>query len=282
MDLSRLPAVRKLIELALAEDLDHGDPTTSAVFADSNPNATGVIVARAPLVIFGLDVAATVFREVDADLKTELRGKDGDFVPAGTELIRIAGPVRSLLSAERTALNFLMRLCGVATFTRAFVKEIEGTGAKIVDTRKTMPGFRVLDKAAVKAGGGHNHRADLGSGVLIKDNHIAAAGSVEKAVLTAKKHAPHSLRVEVEVDTLLQLDQAIAAGADLVLLDNMSVEEVKKAAAVAKPKGVEIEVSGGLKKESVRAYALAGADLLSIGALTHSAPAADVALDLQS
>ncbi len=280
MNVARQRSVRNLVVLALTEDLDRGDVTTDATLDKPEESRRGSIVARSNLVVCGLEVAALVFRKVDDRLAARALVRDGEAVKAGTEVMRIEGPVGALLAAERTALNFLMRMSGVATLTRAYVEAIAGTGARIVDTRKTLPGFRALDKAAVRAGGGSNHRADLGSGILIKDNHIAACGSVRKAVERALERAPHSLRVEVEVDTLEQLDEAIAAGAHLVLLDNMTPEQVRKAAARAKPKGIKLEVSGGLRLESVREYAAAGADLLSVGALTHSAPAVDLALDL--
>jgi nicotinate-nucleotide pyrophosphorylase (carboxylating) len=192
----------------------------------------------------------------------------------------ISGPAHALLEAERTALNFLQRLSGVATMSRRFADAVAHTRARVVDTRKTTPGFRVLEKAAVRAGGCANHRFDLGSGVLIKDNHIAACGSVTGAVLRAKARAPHPLRIEVEVDTFEQLDEALAAGADVVLLDNMSVAEVRAATERAHARGVLVEVSGGVTLESVAGYAEAGADLISVGALTHSAPAVDLGLDM--
>ena len=191
----------------------------------------------------------------------------------------VRGPAAPILEAERTALNFVQRLAGVATLAARFADAVAGTGARVVDTRKTTPGFRVLEKAAVRAGGCGNHRFDLGSGVLIKDNHVIACGGVGAAVERARARAPHPLRIEVEVDSIDQLREALAARAEVVLLDNMTPEAVREAARLAHDAGVLVEVSGGITLATVRGYAEAGADLISAGALTHSAPAADVALD---
>jgi nicotinate-nucleotide pyrophosphorylase (carboxylating) len=278
--LARLPAVARLIDMALDEDLGRGDVTTMAVVWQHDQRGEAEIRAREPLVVFGLDIAAAVFHRVDAALITEARVPDSTGVAAGDRVLAIRGPVRALLAAERTALNFLQRLSGVATQARAYAERVAGTGARVVDTRKTTPGYRVLEKAAVVAGGCFNHRFDLGSGILIKDNHIAACGSVTAAVERARTRAPHGLRIEVEVDTLEQLDQALDAGAEVVLLDNMDVDQVAQAAARAHPRGVLIEVSGGVTLDTVRGYAEAGADLISVGALTHSAPAVDLGLDM--
>jgi nicotinate-nucleotide pyrophosphorylase (carboxylating) len=192
----------------------------------------------------------------------------------------VSGPAASILSAERTALNFLQRLSGVATLSRRFAEAVAHTTARVVDTRKTTPGYRVLEKAAVRAGGCSNHRFDLGSGVLIKDNHSAACGSVTEAIRRARAHAPHGLRIEVEVDTLAQLDQALDAGADVVLLDNMTPEQAAGATTRAHARNVLVEVSGGINLATAPRYAEAGVDIISAGALTHSAPAVDLALDV--
>lgn len=227
----------------------------------------------------GLDVAAAVFHLVDADIEVRRQVEDGDAVPPGKPVMTLHGSRYSMLQAERTALNFLQRLSGVATRARAFADAVAGTSARVVDTRKTTPGYRVLEKAAVRAGGCHNHRFDLGSGVLIKDNHIVACGSVKTAIERARQRAPHPLRIEIEVDTEAQLREALDAGADIVLLDNMTPERVERAARLAHERGVIVEVSGGIRLDTVRAYALAGADIISSGALTHSAPAVDLGLD---
>src|SRR5688572_29743698 len=215
------PAVDRLIDLALEEDLGRGDVTSGAVLDGDGGDARGVLLAKQALVVFGLDVVRRVFARVSASIALEPHVRDGDRIEPKTLLADVRGPAVPLLMAERTALNFLQRLSGVATMSRRFADAVAGTHARVVDTRKTTPGWRALEKAAVRAGGCHNHRADLGSGILIKDNHVAACGGVGVAVARARERAPHSLRVQVEVDSLEQLDQAIAARADLVLLDNM-------------------------------------------------------------
>lgn len=278
--LARLPAVARLVDLALDEDLGRGDITTEAVVGADETTVQAVIVARKPLVIFGLDVASAVFWRVDAAIQIEAKARDGEAVAAGAAVLALSGPAGSILRAERTALNFLQRLSGVATLSRRFAEAVAHTKARVVDTRKTTPGYRVLEKAAVRAGGCSNHRFDLGSGVLIKDNHIAACGSVTEAVRRARAHAPHPLRVEVEVDTLAQLDQALDAGADVVLLDNMTPEQAAQATVRAHARSVLVEVSGGIDLASAPRYAEAGVDIISAGALTHSAPAVDLALDV--
>jgi nicotinate-nucleotide pyrophosphorylase (carboxylating) len=238
--------------------------------------------AREPIVVFGIDIAAAVFAMVDPSTELEVRSPDGSRVEPGAVLAVARGPAHAVLAAERTALNFAQRLSGVATLARRYADAVAGTQARVVDTRKTTPGFRALEKAAVVAGGCANHRFDLGSGILIKDNHIAACGSVRAAVETAKARAPHTLRIEVEVTNLAQLDEALAAGAEVVLLDNMRPAEVQVAAARAHERGVLVEVSGGITLATIADYARAGADLISVGALTHSAPAVDIGLDVRA
>ena len=277
------PAVYRLIDLALDEDLGRGDVTTESIF-DPADEARAVMLAKSELCLSGLDVAAAVFQRVDPRLRVELLLADGARPRPGTEVLHVRGPVRALLSAERTALNFVQRLCGIATLARKYVDAVAGTGACIVDTRKTAPGFRFLDKRAVRHGGAGNHRADLGSGVLIKDNHVAAAGGVGAAIRRVKEQAPHTLRIECEVSALPQIGEALAAGVDILLLDNFSPEKVREALALLPEKGDPrrplIEVSGGVNLSTVRAYAEAGADLISVGALTHSAAAADLSLEI--
>lgn len=278
--LARLPQVVRLIEMALDEDLGRGDVTTECVVWERDRLGHGDIRAREPLVVFGLDVAAAVFHRVDATTLTSKLVGDGVRVEAGASVLAIRGPSSSILKAERTALNFLQRLSGIATQSRRFADAVAGTRARVVDTRKTTPGYRVLEKAAVLAGGCSNHRFDLGSGILIKDNHIAACGSVTTAIERARVRAPHCLRIEVEVDTLEQLDEALEAGADAVLLDNMSAAQVKEAARRAHLRGALVEVSGGVSLKTVRSYAEADADVISAGALTHSAASVDLGLDM--
>jgi nicotinate-nucleotide pyrophosphorylase (carboxylating) len=282
--LATIPAVRRLVELALDEDLGRGDVTSTSVFGrgHASPPVVADMNARQPIVAFGLDVAAAVFELVDPRVELEHHCEDGARVDRGALLITVRGPASSVLAAERTALNFVQRLSGVATLARRYAEAVAGTPARVVDTRKTTPGFRALEKAAVAAGGCANHRFDLGSGILIKDNHIAACGSVRAAVEAARLRAPHSLRVEVEVTNVGQLDDALAAGAEVVLLDNMTVAQVEVAAARAHARGgVLVEVSGGITLASIADYARAGADLISVGALTHSAPAVDIGLDVR-
>ena len=279
--LAALPSVQKLVELALDEDLGRGDVTSAVTVGSDGPFVTADMNARTELVVCGLDVAALVFHRVDARIEIERRAADGDVVAPGTVVLIVRGPAQSVLAAERTALNFVQRLSGVATLARRYAQAVAGTGARVVDTRKTTPGFRVLEKAAVLAGGCGNHRFDLGSGVLIKDNHIAAVGSVTAAVQRAKARAPHPLRIEVEVTTLAELDEALAAGAEIVLLDNMAPAMVAEAAARAHGKGALVEVSGGITLATIGEYARAGADLISVGALTHSAPSVDLGLDFE-
>ena len=279
--LARLPHVRRLIDLALDEDLGRGDLTTAATVGDDATVATAVMNARVPLTVFGLEIAAAVFALVDPRIDVERHVADGARVDGKrAPLLTARGPAAQILMAERTALNFVQRLSGVASLARRYADEVAGTRCRVVDTRKTTPGYRVLEKAAVVAGGCANHRFDLGSGILIKDNHIAACGGVTAAVLRARARAPHPLRVECEVTNLAQLDEALAAGAEVVLLDNMTPAEVEVAAARAHTHGpVQVEVSGGITLATLRTYALAGADLISVGALTHSAPAVDIGLD---
>jgi nicotinate-nucleotide pyrophosphorylase (carboxylating) len=288
--LAALPAVRRLIELALDEDLGRGDATSRAVFGAGGkagagttmPEVVADMVARDPIVAFGIEVAAAVFTRVDPAIAVEPGCADGSHVDRGAVLATVRGPALGVLAAERTALNFIQRLSGVATLARRYADAVVGTRARVVDTRKTTPGFRALEKAAVAAGGCGNHRFDLGSGILIKDNHIAACGSVRAAVEAARAGAPHLLRVEVEVTNLGELDEALAAGAEVVLLDNMSPAQVEVAAARAHGRGVLVEVSGGITLATIADYARAGADLISVGAITHSAPAVDIGLDVRA
>jgi nicotinate-nucleotide pyrophosphorylase (carboxylating) len=269
-----------LIDLALDEDLTGGDVTTLATIP-ADATAKGVLLAKQDGVISGLRVAADVFARVDPRIVVTPSVCDGDHVEAGTVIARIEGPARGVLSGERVALNLLQRLSGIATLTAAFVSAVAGTKATIVDTRKTTPGVRALEKAAVRDGGGHNHRFGLGDGVLIKDNHLAAVGGadrVTKAVKAARAYAPHTLKIEVEVTTLDEVEEAVAAGADIILLDNMSLAAMAEAVTLVHGRAL-LEASGGVRLETVRAIAETGVDLISVGALTHSAPSLDISLD---
>jgi nicotinate-nucleotide pyrophosphorylase (carboxylating) len=280
--LAAIPAVRRLIELALDEDLGRGDITSQVTVGTEGRTVTADMNAREPIVAFGLDIASAVFQLVDPRIELELHAHDGARVDRGGLLMTARGAAHSVLAAERTALNFVQRLSGVATSAKRYADAVAGTKARVVDTRKTTPGFRVLEKHAVAAGGCGNHRFDLGSGILIKDNHIAACGSVRAAVEAAKVGAPHPLRIEVEVTNLGELDEALAAGAEIVLLDNMTPAQVEVAAARAHGRGVLVEVSGGITLATIADYARAGADLISVGALTHSAMAVDIGLDVRT
>ena len=271
--------VETLISRALAEDIGNGDITTSCTVAPG-ASGKGCIIAKEPLVLAGIDIARQVFLMVDSGLVITLSQNDGTRAMAGDKLFEIAGDLAAMLMAERTALNFLQRLSGIATLTRAFVDKVAGTSARILDTRKTTPGYRLFEKAAVRAGGGYNHRFGLYDGILIKDNHIAAAGSIQQAVGAAKASNRHSLRVQVEVETLDQLAEAIAAGADAIMLDNMDLKTMAEAVRLTSGK-VILEASGGVTLDNVEEVAATGVDLISVGALTHSARAVDMSMEIK-
>ena len=275
------PNTLAVLDLALAEDVGGGD-VTSTLTVPAGLRARGTMLAKAPGVISGLDVAGEVFRRVDPAITFAPLVADGVAVAAMTPIATIEGLARSLLAGERVALNLLQRLSGVASLTARYVAAVRGTKARIVDTRKTTPGLRALEKAAVRHGGGYNHRFGLTDGVLIKDNHLAAVGGpdrVARAVALARQGVPHTLRVEIEVTTLDELTQALEAGADVVLLDNMDIAMLRTAVAMTDGRAL-LEASGGVTLETVAEIAATGVDLISVGALTHSAPALDVSLDL--
>ena len=273
--------IDQLVELALTEDLAGGDLTTEATVGATD-RAIARAVAHSPLVVCGGDVFARVFYRVDPGLRVERCVADGERAKPNDVLWIAEGATRSLLMAERTALNFAQRMSGTATLTRRFVDALpKDPLTRIVDTRKTTPGLRLLERYAVRCGGGHNHRDSLGSAVLIKDNHIVAAGGVRAAIERAKKHAPHTSRIEIEVESLEMLDEALDAGADVVMLDNFENDQI--AVAVERAHGrAMVEVSGGITLERIPTLAAAGVDVISVGALTHSAPAADIGLDIES
>ena len=275
------PNTLALLDLALAEDIGGGD-ITSSLTVPPGRQARGRLLAKMAGVISGLDVAGEVFRRVDPAIVFTPLVADGDAVAAMTSVATVEGPAGSLLAAERVALNLLQRLSGVATVTARYVEAVRDTKARIVDTRKTTPGLRALEKAAVRHGGGHNHRFGLTDGVLIKDNHLAAVGGANRvacAVAQARQGAPHTLRIEIEVTTLDELAQALAAGADIVLLDNMEVSALREAVAMTAGRAL-LEASGGVTLETVAEIAATGVDLISVGALTHSAPSLDISLEL--
>jgi nicotinate-nucleotide pyrophosphorylase (carboxylating) len=268
---------RQLIALALAEDIGHGDVTTLST-VPAPVQAAANIVARTSLVVSGMEIAGAVFHAVDPEITVEAFVEDGVFVEAGFVLATVHGPARGILTGERTALNFLQHLSGIATTTREYVQAVSGTGAQIVDTRKTVPGMRALAKAAVRHGGARNHRMGLDDGVLIKDNHIVAAGGISGAVRRARLAGGYLLRIEVECGSLGEVAEALKAGADGILLDNMDIVTLRTAADRCKGRAWT-EASGGITLANVRQVAETGVDYISVGALTHSVRAVDIALD---
>ena len=271
-------ALTALVRAALEEDRAFADVTTLATVPADRP-AGAALVARTPGVVAGIALAVEAFRQIDPAVRVEVAVHDGEAVERGMVVAAIEGPARAILSAERVALNFVQRLSGVATLTARYVAAVQGTRAEIVDTRKTTPGWRDLEKYAVRCGGGSNHRRDLSDAVLIKDNHLAACdGDVRIAVARAKELAPEGMVVQVECDTLEQVDAALAAGAHGVLLDNMALDDLRESVRTCGERCFT-EASGGVTLETVRAIAETGVDRISVGALTHSAPALDLALD---
>ncbi len=279
---TELPSIviDRLVRIALEEDLSGGDVTTEACI-DDEARATAHAVARRAQVACGARVAERVFALVDASVEFHPGPNDGARVDDKTTLWSVRGRARSILMAERVALNFVQRMAGVATLTRRYVDALpEGSKTRITDTRKTTPGLRALERFAVRTGGGKNHRDNLGSAVLIKDNHIAASGGIAEAIARARGRAPHTSKIECEVDTLQGLEIAIAAGADIVMLDNMSNEDIARAVGIAAGR-VFLEASGGITLERIPALAQTGVDAISVGALTHSAAAMDIGLDFE-
>jgi len=266
------------VRRALGEDIDRGDITTEACV---EPTAAGVatLSARERIVVCGLPILEEVYAQLDLLVDVEAHVQDGDLVEAGTAVATLSGPATSILLGERVALNFVQRLAGVSTMTRRFVDALpDGSETRITDTRKTTPGLRALERYAVRCGGGHNHREDLGASVLIKDNHIAAAGGCTQAIERARAYAPHTCRIECEVDTRSQLKEALAAGADIIMLDNFDDDEVADALELIDGRAI-VEVSGGVTLERVAALGALGVDVISVGALTHSSPSCDLGLD---
>lgn len=276
------PSTRALVRDALAEDVGRGDVTT-AVTIEPGTRGRAVLATREDCVVAGLPLIALVLGGLHAagTLEVATRAAEGTYARAGTTLAEIEGELAPLLTGERVLLNLTQALCGVATLTRRYVDAVAGTGVAILDTRKTIPGLRLLQKYAVRMGGGRNHRFGLDDAVLIKDNHVAACGSVRAAVERARRLAPMGLRIEVEVDRLEQIGDALAGGADLILLDNMGPEEVRAARQLVGRRAL-LEVSGGVSLDTVRELAEAGPDFISVGRLTHSAPAIDLGLDLRA
>lgn len=270
--------LREIVQHALAEDVGMGDITT-LLTVEPDAIAQAVMVAKTEGTIAGLPVAAEVFRQVDQDLKIEFRVDEGQTAVSGETILHVSGRAQSILTGERVALNFVQRLSGIATKTARFVALAAGTQARIVDTRKTTPGLRVLEKYAVRVGGGHNHRFGLYDAVLIKDNHIQASGGIAAAVQRARAGAPHTMTITVECDTLTQVKEAVDAGGDILLLDNMTIAQLKEAVALIGGRA-KTEASGGVNETTVTQIAACGVNIISVGALTHSAIALDISLDL--
>ncbi len=267
----------ELLRLALLEDIGSGDATTLAV-TPAGLEGAAVVFGREPFVLSGSKPFRRIFELLDPQIRVECLFPDGERIAPNIPVFRIEGRVRTMLTCERTALNFAQRLCGIATLTRKMADAIAGTGCRLLDTRKTTPLWRSFEKEAVRHGGGKNHRFGLADGILIKDNHIAAVGSIKETIRRAREGAPHTLRIEVEVENLEQLEEAVSAGADIVLLDNFTLDMLKAAAAIGKGR-VAMEASGGVTLETVRAIAQTGVDFVSCGALTHSAGAIDLTME---
>lgn len=280
MSLSPL-LIENMVRAALLEDLGHGHDITSQSVIPTNANSRAVFRAREEGVMAGLIPALSCFSHTDPDFTFEIYAQDGEVIKSGQEIAIIEGPATALLTAERSALNFLIHLSGIASLTRRYVLAVQGTEAKICDTRKTLAGLRTMQKYAVRAGGGHNHRHGLDDAILIKDNHIAIAGGVDAVLTRAKDNAGHTVKIEIEVDTLAQLDEVLAhGGADIVMLDNFALNDLKKAISVIDGRLIT-EASGGVTLLSVSDIAKTGVDYISVGALTHSAPALDIGLDIE-
>jgi nicotinate-nucleotide pyrophosphorylase (carboxylating) len=267
-----------IIDTALREDIGSGDITTSSII-DSSLKGKAHLVAKEEILLAGINIFAKVFSRLDPEIVVECFYNDGDVIPSGARIGTVTGSMRGMLTAERTALNFLQHLSGIATLTRQYVKKTDTSTVRVIDTRKTTPGLRILEKYAVRMGGGFNHRFGLFDGILIKDNHIAAAGSISEAVKKVRATAPHTLKIEIEVEDIKGLEEAIEAGADAILLDNMSVKEMEEAVVIAK-KRVLLEASGGITLETVEAIAKTGVNLISVGAITHSARSVDISLEV--
>jgi len=271
--------IRDVLEKAYREDMPFGDITTDCTVPE-NAVSKAYMIAKHEGVIAGIEVCTEAFKMLDPDIKINPLVEDGDFVEAGTRILEIEGKSRVLLKAERTALNLLQRLSGIATITRLYVEKIIGYNAKVTDTRKTTPGLRALEKYAVRKGGGYNHRLSLSDGVLIKDNHIKAAGGIKKAVEAAREHIPHTAKIEVETETLEQVREALESGADIIMLDNMPPDIMEQAVKIINHRAVT-EASGNVTIDNIQQIAATGVDIISVGALTHSAKAMDISMKVE-
>ena len=273
-------SIDDLIEIALKEDIGYADITTDNL-VDPELEGVGVAIAKENFVVAGLEIAKRVFQSLDEKVVYESGFKDGDRLEQGGTIFQVSGKLGALLKGERTALNFLQRLSGIATHVRSYVDELKNTAVRLVDTRKTTPGMRFLEKYAVRVGGGFNHRMGLYDGVLIKDNHIAACGGITASVERIRSKISHLVKIEVEVSTLDEVKQAIAAGADVIMLDNMNIKRIKESIALIGDRAT-VEVSGGVTKDSIGRLADIGVDLISVGAFTHSARSMDISMRIKS
>lgn len=271
-------STQHLIEIALKEDIGPGDITTDNLI-DPQLKGKGVIIAKESLVVAGLNVAKQVFQCLDSEVIFRSEYNDGDVVKNGDTLANVNGRLRALLTGERTALNFLQHLSGISTLVRSYMSELSDKNIRLVDTRKTTPGWRVLEKYAVRVGGAYNHRIGLYDGVLIKDNHIAAFGGIKKAIDHIRTQISHLLKIEVEVSNLDQVKEALAANADIIMLDNMTIKQIKEATALIDKRAV-VELSGGITKGDLKSLADTGVDIISVGALTHSARCVDISMQI--
>ena len=269
-----------LIEIALQEDIGTGDITTENLI-DFEIRGRGILIAREPLVIAGIDVAQRVFEILDTEIKTESSFNDGELLVDQEVIMSVEGPLRTLLVGERTALNFLQRLSGIATHVSSYLKELENKDVCLVDTRKTAPGWRVLEKYAVRMGGAKNHRMGLFDGILIKDNHIEVCGGIKKAVNRIRNSISHLLKIEIEASNLSQVNEALDAGVDVIMLDNMDIPQIREAVKIINGKA-KVEVSGGVTKENLIGLANTGVDIISSGALTHSARCVDISMRIET
>jgi len=273
-----LSPIDKIIDSALEEDLGPGDITTEAL-VDLSVKGEARLIAKEEIILAGIEVFSRVFSRLDPEIVVETKYRDGEAVSNGEDIGIVKGSMRGILSGERTALNFLQRLSGIATLTRKYVERTDSSKVRVIDTRKTTPGLRILEKYAVRRGGGFNHRFGLFDGILIKDNHIAVAGSIAKALARIKGRVPHTLRIEVEVEDIRGVEEAIGSGTDAILLDNMSLKETREAVSIAGGR-VLVEASGGITLESIEEVSKTGIDLISVGAITHSARSVDISLEV--
>ena len=271
-------SIQHLIEIALKEDIGSGDITTDNLI-DPQLKGKGLIIAKESLVVAGLNVAKQVFQYLDSEVIFKSEYDDGDFLKKGDMLVHVEGRLRALLSGERTALNFLQHLSGISTLVRSYVNEISDKNIRLVDTRKTTPGLRVLEKYAVRVGGAYNHRIGLYDGVLIKDNHIAAFGGIKKAIDHIRSQVSHLLKIEVEVSDLDQVKEALESKADVIMLDNMTIKQIKEATAFIDNRAI-VELSGGITKSDLKSLSDTGVDIISVGALTHSARCVDISMQI--